>query len=187
MEKGPTKLPFSKLANVKTYLEFFNIGDGPLTTKCLAYFFGRRANLKASRPDGSCLFHSICLSLDAPYEYTPQHLRRQIVLFVAKNADFFYRQVSKQLAYEYGSEAAKGEAKLPGPFTFVEYLEHLLKDSAWGDQWVLYFVSCMWQLSVTIVKADTLQQYRIRHNNSWWLTDLVLLHCNNNHYVPVSK
>ena len=43
-----------------------------------------------------------------------------------------------------------------GPFTFAEYVQHLLTDGTWGDDHVLTLVSLLWQVKITILNAATL-------------------------------
>ena len=50
------------------------------------------------------------------------------------------------------------------PLSFKQYLRCLLKRSFWGDEVVLYAVSCMWKLKITVLNTKTLQEYRIPHD-----------------------
>ena len=47
------------------------------------------------------------------------------------------------------------------PLSFKEYLRQLLCHGFWGDEVVLYVVSCMWNMKVTILNMKMLQEYRI--------------------------
>ena len=47
------------------------------------------------------------------------------------------------------------------PLSLKEYLRQLLHHDFWGDKVVLYVVSCMWNMKVTILNMKMLQGYRI--------------------------
>ena len=75
--------------------------------------------------DGGCFFHSMRLQMDTPYEYTSTHLRRQLIMFLAKNADYFIKQ-------QHFINSIKGLYGWPepsednvGPFSFQSYLQYM--------------------------------------------------------------
>ena len=96
-------------------------------------------------------------------EFTSMHLRRLVVNYLkfslasvfgqdrpsAEEVDELERtgKIKPQQAHDY---------RLPGPFSFAEYVEYILTDGTWGDDHVLTLLSCMWQLKITILNADTL-------------------------------
>ena len=65
----------------------------------------------------------------------------------------------------------------PGPFSYLRYMQALLEDGFWGDELCLELISMMWQISITVVKAETFHQIKFRHSESPKNTDLVLIHC----------
>ena len=101
--------------------------------------------------NGSCLFASIRRGVAAPEEYRNNHLRYQLVHFLCQHADFMVNVLDLHLSANYGMDIlskedfqkaekdgtltkAQREAQtLPGPFSYVEYLENLLNESFWGD------------------------------------------------------
>ena len=50
------------------------------------------------------------------------------------------------------------------PLSFKQYLRLLLCHDFWGDEVVLYAISCMWSMKITVLNTRTLQEYRIHHN-----------------------
>ena len=75
----------------------------------------------------------------------------------------------------------------PGPFSYLGYMQALLKDGFWGDELCLALISTMWQISITVVKRETFHQIKFRHSESLNNTNLVLVHCQGRHYVPAIK
>ena len=50
------------------------------------------------------------------------------------------------------------------PLSFKQYLMLLLRRDFCGDKVVLYAMSCMWLMKITILNTKTLQEYRINHD-----------------------
>ena len=75
----------------------------------------------------------------------------------------------------------------PGPFSFATYLHALLNPGFWGDEICLVGISMMWQVGITVLDADTLHTIRIRHNNILHRADMVLVHCQQQHYIPAVR
>ena len=65
----------------------------------------------------------------------------------------------------------------PGPFSYLGYVQALLKDGFWSDKLCLALISMMWQISITVVKGETFHQIKFRHSESLKNTNLVLVHC----------
>ena len=140
-----------------------------------------------------------------PAEYQQVMLRRQLVLCMAQHASFFYKLLIEHIRSQYGpirlsaaeykqkrkdgtlTEIEEIDQNLPGPFSFLGYLEYLLKPVSWGDQGVLVAVSMMWQLKITVVTAEKLHQERIRHDGPMAEADMLLIFCGGNHYVLAGK
>ena len=157
---------------------------------------------KPVRGTGSCLFASIRRCLDCPVEYTNMHLRRQLVWFLCHNIAFFYNLLIVHVKGNYGhirltpqefkiKEAAGTLTPLeieeynePGPFSIVSYLESLLELSFYGEEIVVAATSMMWQLRITILASDTLQQTRVHHSNKLCNADVVLIRTRQLHYIP---
>ena len=76
----------------------------------------------------------------------------------------------------------------PGPFCYVSYLESLSRPAFWGgEEMVIILFSMMWQVGVTILKAETLHNIKFRHQQRISNSDSLLVHCSGQHYVVVSK
>ena len=75
----------------------------------------------------------------------------------------------------------------PGPFSCLGYMQALLQEGFWGDELCLALISMMWQISITVLKGETFHQIKFRLSEILKDTNLVLVHCQGQHYIPVSK
>ena len=73
------------------------------------------------------------------------------------------------------------------PLSFKEYLRQLLCHNFWGDEVVLYTVSCMWNMKVTVLNMKTLQEYRIQHDCHLNGADAAVTYNANNHFIAAGK
>ena len=71
----------------------------------------------------------------------------------------------------------------PGPFSYLMYLEHILKCDSWGDEIMLVVLSMVFQLRITIVTIPSLHGDPIHHINTLEKSDIVLLRSGGNHYL----
>ena len=151
--------------------------------------------------NGSCLFASIRRGIAAPEEYRNNHLRYQLVYFLCQHADFMVNILDLHLSANYGMDRlskedfqkadkdgtltkAQREAQtLPGPFSYVEYLENLLNEPFWGDHGVLLSLSMMWQVTITSLTAETYEEHRVRHKRRLPNVDLLVVWSGESHYL----
>ena len=155
---------------------------------------------------GNCLYASVLRGTDVPLEFTTTHLRRFIVMKMTEEPEFWYKCLSYAIAFTYGFDRdytpeeinrrereglmtaqAAQDARLPGPFSFVSFLNHINTDGTWGDDLILTIISCLWQVSVTILNCEKLTETRIRHNIRLNDADLVVLFVEGNHYMGCGK
>ena len=154
---------------------------------------------------GNCMFSSIRRAIDIPFEYQNIHLRRQIVMTLANHCNFFMPLLKNSIMATHGHprmeenefnlQCTAGELtqqqiddqECPGPYSFHGYLMALLGGGFWGDEIVLTVVSMMFQCRITVLNADNFLQTKIRHNTSLKDVDIILVHCQGRHYVPVCK
>ena len=73
------------------------------------------------------------------------------------------------------------------PLSFKEYLRQLLHHDFWGDEVVLYAVSCMWNMKVTALNMKMLQEYRIQHDCCLDEANAVITYNANNHFNAVGE
>ena len=162
-------------------------------------------HLKHVPKDGTCMWRSMLECIMYSAEYQQVMLRRQLVLCLVQHASFFYKLLIEHIRAQYGpirlstseykqkkkvgtlTDVEEIDQNLPGPFSFLGYLEYLWKPVSWGDQGVLVAVAMMWQLKITVVTAEKLHQERIQHDGPMAEADMLLIFCGGNHYVLAGK
>ena len=97
-----------------------------------------------------------------------------------------YLSLMSQYGVEVEGEADWGRGWTP-PLSFKQYLCLLLQRDFWGDEVVLYAISCMWSLKITILNMKTLQEYRICHGRTMDYTDVVITYNAVNHFNVMGK
>ena len=123
--------------------------------------------------------------MDTPYEYTSTHLRRQLIMFLAKNADYFIKQqhFMNSIKGLYGwPEPSKDDI---GPFSFHSYLQYMLEDDSWADEVVIHSLSLMFQVTITILRGLDLTEVTVRHGLHIKDVDLLYLYTGGNHYSVI--
>ena len=78
-------------------------------------------------------------------------------------------------------------AQFPGPFTYKQYCKNELDKRFWGDALILYAVSCMWAVKITVVNSKTLQQYKVRHTAGLRDADIALVFDSSSHYTAAGR
>ena len=133
-------------------------------------------------------------------EYTNTHLRRQLVMEMIWYKEFFLPHLTDAISGGYGGKLSPKEYarrdreglltaearqayKEPGRFSYLRYLEHILKRDSWGNEITLVVLSMMFQLSITVVTVPSLHGDPIRHINALEKSDIVLLRSGGNHYL----
>ena len=127
--------------------------------------------------NGNCLFSSVHRAEDSPLEYQTIHLKHQLAMIMANHHAFLFPILKASIATTYGFPRISEEDYLrkyndgtltqneaddhntPGPFSYLGYMQALLKEGFWCDELCLALISMMWQISIL---KDT---------------DLVLVHC----------
>ena len=113
---------------------------------------------------GNCLFRAIKASMgvhhgeamDSPY-YPTRYFHQQVVAWIIKHCQLVYR--NKYLALMANYRLAEEKPQFKGALSFKDCLCHLLHCDFWGDEIVLYAISCMWWLRITVVNSHTLEEY----------------------------
>ena len=149
---------------------------------------------------GACQFAAFRRGIDCPMEYTNTHLRRQLVMEMIRYKEFFLPHLTNAISGGYGGKlsadeyarrdraglltaAARQAYEEPGPFSYLTYLEYILKRDSWGDEITLVVLSMVFQLRITVVTVPSLHGDPIWHTNSLDKSDIVLLRSGGNHYL----
>ena len=76
---------------------------------------------------------------------------------------------------------------VPNPISFKDYLRKLLKRGFWGEDVVLYALSVIYDIRITVLNVHTPDEYRYRHNKPIAQADIVLIFTGSNHYLYAGK
>ena len=68
------------------------------------------------------------------------------------------------------------------PLSFKQYFRILLCHDFWGDKVVLYTISCMWSMKITVLNTRTLKEYRICYDQRMDGADVVVTFNAMNHF-----
>ena len=155
--------------------------------------------------NGQCLYAMIRRGMQLPEEYRSNHLRFQLVYFICENHEFCFNMLKKVIKYEYGHNRISEEEYLagmkagtladadivdyqvPGPFSFIAFLKHILEPNTWGDQDTVTLIGMMWQIPITILTAEDLSQIKIRHRRPLEDAELVVVMAQRCHYLGTCK
>ena len=122
-------------------------------------------------------------SKDAPYY--PRYFRRQVVAWMIKHCQLVMANKGVALMANYGLEEENEQFK--GPLSYKQYLWHILQHHFWGDEIILYAISCMWNLQITVLNSRTLEEYRIWHSFSLADADVGIIYNCGNHYSDAGE
>ena len=144
----------------------------------------------SSQVDGSssnCLFGAIKKTLGVHHSKSPdypfypcQYFRHEVVAWIVKHQQLVYQNKFTSLMLNYGLDEETAQYK--GPLSFKNYLRHLLQREFWGDEVVLYAISCMWGLKISVLNSRTLQEYCICHDVPFTDADMCVVYNARCHY-----
>ena len=106
-------------------------------------------------------------------DYPMRYFRRQVANWLVNNRQRVLLHKEGYLRQTYSLQDE--EAPFPTPFSYKQYCKNVLDHHFWGDAVVLYAVSCMWAVKITVVNSQTLQQYKIRHTVGLKDTNIALV------------
>ena len=80
------------------------------------------------------------------------------------------------------------DQRMPGPFTWEEFLSFHLTPSTYADDIIICVVSMLWQMKITVLKAQDLSERRFRHTGRLAKAELLLVRYEEtDHFVSVGK
>ena len=123
-------------------------------------------------------------SKDAPY-YPTRYFRRQVVASMIKHCQLVMANKRVALMANYGLEEVNDQFK--GPLSYKQYLQHVLQHHLWGDEIILYAISCMWNLQITVLNSRTLEEYQIQHSFSLADADVDTIYNCGSHYSAAGE
>ena len=128
--------------------------------------------LQTDSAGGNCLFAAITASMnvhrsnskDAPY-YPMRYFRRQVMAWMIKHHQLVVANKGMALMANNGLEEENDQFK--GPLSFKQYLWHMLQCHFWGDEIILYAISCMWNLRIMVLNSRTLEDTKYGIVSLW--------------------
>ena len=154
---------------------------------------------------GACLLHAFRRSIVCPRELTNTHLRRMVVRFICQHLDYLYPMLRLSIAGNYGhiklfreqyedlrardllTPQQREDYNEPGPFSVIVYLENLLKPNSYGEETVLRVLSMLFQVQISVLNSNTFLPIKVRHANKTLKADVVLVHIDRHHYIPLGN
>ena len=186
--------------------DLFNLSDMREVMRLETYLMDNGGwELFPTPKNGQCLFASVRRGLQLPEEYRSNHLRFQLAHFMCKNHEFAYEIIEEPVKIQYGHSKLSQEEylkktqdgtitpaevedfSLPGPFSFQSFLKFIIESTTWGDQTTLLLLSMMWQLPITVLYGEELNQVPIRHDKEIDDVELLLVFVGRSHYLGTCK
>ena len=103
---------------------------------------------------------------DHPY-YPTRYFRCQVVMWLVQNRQHVWFNKHISLGVNYGLEEQTATYK--GPLTFMSHCRYLLQRS-WRDEVVLYTISVMIGMCITVLNSKMDQEYQMHYCVSCKLT-----------------
>ena len=126
------------------------------------------------------------LATERQFPYFPmRYFHRQVADWLVTNRQKIMLVKGDYIKETYG--ICDDDAQFPGPFSYKEYCRNVLNKRFWGDALILYAISCMWAVKISVVNSKTLQQYKVRHTAGLRDADIVLVYNSLSHYTTPSK
>ena len=138
----------------------------------------------------SCLFRMIKRSMSvltataqgATY-FPNRYFRRIVVNYMVNYQQQIYENKYLALMSLYDiEEAVDSDRGWTPPLSYKQYLKLLLQWDFWVDELVLYTISCMWCMKITVLNMRTLQEYRICHDRRMDNADIIITFNAVNHF-----
>ena len=141
---------------------------------------------------GNCLYASmkrgmgvhVANNKDFPY-YLTRYMRCQVANWLVCNHQRVILHKGPYLRETYG--LPDPDTRFPQPFSYKQYCRNVLDRHFWGDAVILYAISCLWSLKITVVNSQMLQQYRVRHSAPLKNAHLGLVFNSSSHYTAAGR
>ena len=113
-----------------------------------------------------------------------RYFRHMVVNYMVNKRQLIYKNkfVTLMSLYSIKVEGGAGDRGWTPLLSYRQYLKLLLQQDFWGDEVVLYTISCMWSMKITAFNTKTMQEYRIRHDRMMDKVDVVITYNADNHF-----
>ena len=140
----------------------------------------------------NCLYSSVkkglgvCVANNKNHPYYPtRYMQCQVANWLVCNRQRVMLHKGPYLKETYG--LLDPDVTFPQPFSYKQYCRQVLDKHFWGDAMIIYAISCLWALKITVVNSQTLQEYRVRHGASMKDVDIGLLFNSSSHYTAAGE
>ena len=128
----------------------------------------------------------VCLATEKQFPYFPmRYFRCQVANWLVANRQKVMLVKGNYIRQAYGIR--EEDAQFPRALFLQRVLQECAGQEVLGDALILYAVSCMWAVKITVVNSRTLKQYRVRHAASLQNTDIALVYNSSSHYTATGK
>ena len=128
---------------------------------------------------GDCLFQSIARNLGLePEEFSADEVRLTVCAIYLKYAHV----LASDTAFVSGLSGLFDK-----PLTVRDYFKMILKPEEWGDQMCLVALAVAWKVRITVVDANALTEYKLRHAAPLSQADIVVVYNGATHYIAASE
>ena len=140
----------------------------------------------------NCLYASVKKSLgvhlatekEFPY-YPDRYFHRQVANWLVESRQKVLLTQKAYLQQTYGIQDLN--ATFPGPYSYKEYCRNILDRRFWGDALILYAISCMWALKITVLNSKILEEYQVRHTAPLMKANIGLVYNASCHYTAAGR
>ena len=130
--------------------------------------------MQPTKEDGDYFYGAWRRGTDFKAEVADIHLRRAIIKVMARHHQFCYETFHYAVSQQYGlyrypdeelqemieactiSARDLKDQRMPGPFSWHEFLAFHLTPSTYANDFIICVVSMLWQMKITVLKAQDL-------------------------------
>ena len=134
--------------------------------------------------DGECMYSALRRQFQCFSQWSNHMFRRAIGMFMLQNWDWVFPLLKDRIRDTHG--AGDSSVHNPGPFSFLDFVMFTSHLGNWGDWVVLYVVSLMMGVKITVLLVPGLTEERIRHDDPLEAVHFILCF-HENHYTGVSE
>ena len=103
--------------------------------------------------------------------FTSMYIRRMAIRHFWEH----YEQLKENISFGIECEYGRVDSEV-GPFSMKTWCEEMLKDKVYGDLCLLKLIASMWSIRITVLRGDTLEEIRIRHDSNLKDAEIVLVY-----------
>ena len=116
--------------------------------------------------DGNCMLNAVLCQLGLAHDddvvlFASMYIHRMAIRHFLEH----YEQLKENTSFGIECEYGRVDSDI-GPFSMKTWCEEMLKDKVYGDLCLLKLIASMWSIRITVLRGDTLEEIRIRHDSN---------------------